>query len=134
MSMAHSLEVRVPFLDHHLVEFATLLPTWLKIRRLNKKYILKRTMSSHLPKQILKGKKRGFNVPIAMWLRCELRELVHDTLSPTRIKEVGFFNPDVVSALIRDHEGMRVDMSRNIWGLLVLMQWYDEYCRHPYRN
>ena len=133
-SMAHSLEVRVPFLDHHLVEFATSLPTWLKVRRLNKKYILKRTMSRHLPKQILKGKKQGFNVPIPMWLRCELRELVHDTLSPARIKEVGFFNPDAVSAIIRAHEQMHMDMSRNIWGLMVFMQWYDEYCRQPYQK
>ena len=131
MSMAHSLEVRVPFLDHRVVEFATLLPTWLKVRRLNKKYILKRTMSGLLPKQILKGKKRGFNVPIAMWLRGELRELMHDTLSPARLKEVGWFNPTAVSALIREHEEMRMDMSRNIWGLLVLMQWYEEYGRRP---
>jgi asparagine synthase (glutamine-hydrolysing) len=131
MSMANSLEVRVPFLDHRIVEFAASLPPWLKIRRLTKKYILKRTMSRHIPDQILKGKKRGFNVPIPEWLRRELRELVHDTLSPARIKEVGFFNPDAVSALIRDHEERRVDLSRNIWGLLVLMQWYDEYCRQP---
>jgi asparagine synthase (glutamine-hydrolysing) len=127
MSMANSLEVRVPFVDHRIVEFAASLPSWLKIRGLNKKYILKRTMAPHLPRQILTGKKRGFNVPIPFWLRNELRELVHDTLSPRRIKEAGFFNPEAVSALIRDHEQMRADLSRNIWGLLVFMLWYEEY-------
>jgi asparagine synthase (glutamine-hydrolysing) len=131
MSMANSLEVRVPFLDHRLVEFAVSLPPWLKIRRLTKKYILRRTMSRCLPKQILKAKKRGFNVPIPLWLRCDLRELVHDTLNPQRMKELGFFNADAVSTLIRDHEELRADLSRNIWALLVLMLWYDDYGRQP---
>jgi asparagine synthase (glutamine-hydrolysing) len=127
MSMANSLEIRVPFVDHRIVEFAAALPSWLKIRGLNKKYILKRTMAPHLPRRILTGKKRGFNVPIPVWLRYELRELVHDTLSPRRIKESGFFNPEAVSALIREHEQMRADLSRNIWGLLVFMLWYEKY-------
>jgi asparagine synthase (glutamine-hydrolysing) len=126
MSMASSLEVRVPFVDHRVVEFAASLPPWLKVRRLTKKYILRQTMSSHLPHQILAAKKRGFNVPISMWLRHELRELVHDILNPRRIKEAGFFNPEAVSALIREHEQKRADLSRNIWGILVLMLWYDE--------
>jgi asparagine synthase (glutamine-hydrolysing) len=131
MSMAHSLEVRVPYLDHRIVEFAASLPSQLKVRRFTKKYILKQTISRLLPAQVLKRKKTGFNVPIPMWLRRELREMMHDTLSPTRVKEVGFFNPDAVSALMRDHEEMRVDLSRNLWGLLVFMQWYNEYCRQP---
>ena len=131
MTMANSLELRVPFLDHHIVEFAASLPPYLKIRRLTTKYILKQTMSAYLPHPILNGKKRGFNVPIPMWLRHELRDLVYDTLSPQRVKEAGFFKPESLSRLIRDHEEMRADLSRNIWGLLVLMLWYNEYCRPP---
>jgi asparagine synthase (glutamine-hydrolysing) len=130
MSMANSLEVRVPFLDHRVVEFAASIPSWLKIRGLTKKYILKQTMARQLPTQVLKGKKRGFNVPLPIWFRHELRDFVHDILSPKRIKETGFFKPEVVAALIQDHESRHADLSRNIWGLLVLMCWYEEYICH----
>ncbi len=134
MSMANSLEARVPFLDHRVVEFAASLPAALKLRRLTKKYILKRTMSRELPAKVLNGKKRGFNVPIAGWLRQELRDLVHEVLGPQRLKETGFFRPEAVAAMIRDHELMRVDYSRNIWCLLVFMLWHDEYVRCPRVN
>lgn len=131
MSMANSLEARVPFLDHRVVEFAAALPARLKLRGLTKKYILKRTMSRDLPAKVLNGKKRGFNVPMPSWLRHELRDVVHEVLGPQRLKEAGFFRPEAVAAMIRDHEGMRIDYSRNIWCLLVFMLWHDEYVRHP---
>jgi asparagine synthase (glutamine-hydrolysing) len=132
MSMATSLEARVPFLDHRVVEFAATLPPHLKLRGLTqKKYILRKAMARHLPEQILHGKKRGFNVPIPVWLRGELRDVVHDVLSPRRVKEMGLFNPETVSSLIADHEAMRVDCSRNIWSLLIFSLWYDEYIRRP---
>lgn len=131
MSMANSLEARVPFLDHRLAEFAAALPASLKIRGLTKKYILRRTMARHLPPQVLRGKKRGFNVPIPIWLRTDLRELVHEVLGPKRLKEVGFFNPEVVSTLVRAHEERRADYSRNIWGLLIFMLWHEEYLGRP---
>jgi asparagine synthase (glutamine-hydrolysing) len=132
MSMANSLEARVPFLDHRVVEFAAALPSHFKLRGLtNKKYILKRTMSRHLPKQVLQGKKRGFNVPIPVWLGRDLRDFVHDVLSPQRIKEAGFFNSKTVYTLMRDHEEMHMDYSRNIWSLLIFTLWYDEYIRRP---
>jgi asparagine synthase (glutamine-hydrolysing) len=130
MSMANSLEARVPFLDHRVVEFAATLPSHLKLRGLtNKKYILKRTMSRYLPKQVLQGRKRGFNVPIPVWLGRELRDFVHDVLNPRRVKEDGFFDPHVVSALVRDHEEKRRDYSRNIWSLLVFTLWHGEYAQ-----
>jgi len=129
MSMANSLEVRVPFLDHRLVEFAVSIPPALKLRRMTKKYILRRTMARHLPTKIVRGKKRGFNVPIPLWLRHELRDLVYDVLSPRRIKQSGFFEPSAVAALVRDHDEKRADYSRNIWGLLIFMLWYDAYVR-----
>lgn len=131
MTMANSLEARVPFLDHRVVEFAASLPARLKLRGFTKKYILKRTMSRHLPAKVLNGKKRGFNVPMPGWLRHELRDMVHDVLGPQRLKQAGFFNPEAVAAMIRDHELMRVDYSRNIWCLLVFMLWHDEYVRDP---
>ena len=129
ITMANSLELRVPFLDHRVVEFAAALPPGLKLRGLTKKYILKQTMSRDLPSKVLKGKKRGFNVPIASWLSHELRELVHEALSPRRLKELGVFNPEVVGAMIQEHELKRVDYSRNIWCLLIFMLWHEEYSR-----
>jgi asparagine synthase (glutamine-hydrolysing) len=131
MSMAASLEVRVPFVDHRIVEFAASLPPGLKVRRLTTKYILKRAMAGAVPARILSGKKRGFNVPIAAWLVRELREMVHDVLSETRVRRAGFFDPAAVSALIRAHEARQADYSRNIYALLMFSLWCDEYLRHP---
>jgi asparagine synthase (glutamine-hydrolysing) len=127
MSMANSLEARVPFLDHRVVEFAASLPPRLKLRGLTKKYILKKTMTRELPSKVLNGKKRGFNVPIPSWLGGDLRDLVHDVLAPERLKNVGFFDPGAVGAMIREHELRRIDYSRNIWCLLVFMLWHEEY-------
>jgi asparagine synthase (glutamine-hydrolysing) len=114
-----------------MVELACQLPASLKIRRLEKKYILRRIMAQSLPRQIVKGKKRGFNVPIAAWLRRELREVVHETLGSRRIEEMGLFRPEAVAKLIQDHEGKRVDVSRQLWGLLMLMLWHEEQQRRP---
>jgi len=127
MSMANSLEVRVPFLDHRVVEFAAAMPPWLRMRGFTKKYILKRIMSPYLPPKVVNGKKRGFNVPIPIWLRHDLRDLIHDVLNPRRIREVGLFEPNVITAMLREHEEKQSDHSRNIWGLLIFMLWYDEY-------
>ncbi len=129
MSMANSLEVRVPFLDHRIVDWAAQIPSHLKLNGLSKKYILKKVMSSHLPKEIIQGKKRGFNVPVPGWLRGELREMVGDVLSPSRIQSLGFFNANYISRMIEDHQAMRVDYSRNIWGLLIFALWHDTYMR-----
>jgi asparagine synthase (glutamine-hydrolysing) len=91
-------------------------------------------MSRDLPAKVLNGKKRGFNVPIPRWLGHELRDVVHDVLAPERLRAVGFFNPEVVGAMIRDHEIKRGDYSRNIWCLLMFMLWHEEYARCPQAN
>ncbi len=131
MSMANSLELRVPFLDHRVVEFAASLPPRLKLRRLTKKYILRHAMARLLPPEILRGEKRGFNVPIPIWLCRELRPVVEEALSPKKLRETGIFNPAPVAALVRDHWAKRADHSRNIWALLVFMLWYQEYAGCP---
>jgi len=133
MSMANSLEARVPFLDHELVEWVTTIPSALKINGLTKKYILKKAMAEHLPKEVTYGKKRGFNVPIPGWLRGELRDMVGDLLSPARIRKFGFFDSGYVSRMIEDHQAMRVDYSRNIWNLLVFALWCER-CDRPEHN
>jgi asparagine synthase (glutamine-hydrolysing) len=127
MSMAHSLEVRVPLLDHPVVEFMAALPHTIKLRGWRKKYLLKKAMAGKLPDQILHGKKKGFNVPIPSWLLQDLRELVHDTLAPWRLRESGLWDPPFVARMIREHEERRCDWSRNIWCLLIFQLWYDTY-------
>jgi asparagine synthase (glutamine-hydrolysing) len=127
MSMAHSLEVRVPLLDHKVVEFMTTVPHSLKLRDWQKKYLLKKAMTGKLPERILKGKKQGFNVPIPSWLLQDLRDLVHDTLAPARVRQTGLWNPQYVSRLIHEHEQRKQDWSRNIWCLLIFQLWHDKY-------
>ncbi|MCC6850552.1 MAG: asparagine synthase (glutamine-hydrolyzing) [Deltaproteobacteria bacterium] len=125
MSMAHSLEARVPFLDTKLVELAARLPSDVKLRRFSKKWILKRALAAHVPASILQAKKRGFNVPVATWLRNDLRDMVADVLSPSALRRVGLFEPSYVQRLMVEHDSMRMDHSRPLWTLLVFMTWYD---------
>ncbi len=129
MSMAHSLEARVPYLDRSLVELAARLPSELKLRRFTKKFVLKRALRRHVPEAILRAKKRGFNVPVPAWLRGELREMVADTLSAASLDRIGLFAPAYVQRLIDEHNAMRVDHSRPLWTLLVFMTWHTEWQR-----
>jgi asparagine synthase (glutamine-hydrolysing) len=129
MSMAHSLEARVPFLDRALVELAARLPSDLKLRRFTKKYVLKRALRRHVPAEILRAKKRGFNVPVPAWLRGELSEMMQDVLAPAALRRVGLFEPAYVQRLIDEHVGMRFDHSRPLWTLLVFMIWHEEWQR-----
>jgi asparagine synthase (glutamine-hydrolysing) len=126
MSMAHSLEVRVPFLDLAVVEFAASLPPTARVNGWNKKFILKQAVKRLLPKQIIQGRKRGFNVPLAGWLRRDLRELVHDYLAPAMIQRQGFFKPPAVAELVRRHESGTFDYGRNLWALLILGIWTEQ--------
>jgi asparagine synthase (glutamine-hydrolysing) len=126
-SMAHSLEAREPLLDHKLVEFAATIPPELQLRGLRKKYLLKRAMAHRLPGQILNRKKGGFNVPVPAWLRTDLRDYVRDVLSEKRLREQGFFHPAYVHQMIRDHADLRVDYSRNLWGLLIFALWHERF-------
>jgi asparagine synthase (glutamine-hydrolysing) len=129
MSMAHSLEVRTPLLDYRVVEWASRLPSRLKVRGLSKKRILREAMRGILPDRILDRRKAGFNVPMAVWLRGELRETVRDALSPARVRAQGIFRPETVRRLIDEHEARRADHSRPLWSLLMFSLWYDRYYR-----
>ena len=125
MTMATSLEGRVPFLDHLLVERVATIPSRFKMRGLTTKVLLRRAMADRLPATTAGGPKRGFNVPIPSWLLGPLRERVRDTLAPARIEATGLFRPEVVSGLIQAHEAKERDCSRDIWTLLMFQTWYD---------
>jgi len=129
MTMGNSLEGRVPFLDHEFVEMVARIPSHLKMKWLTKKYILKRAMENHLPHEVLFGTKKGFSVPMARWLRRELKPVMIDYLSPARLRNQGLFDPDCVAGIIEAHDSMQVDYSRNIWGLLSFMLWHEQYGR-----
>src|SRR5207237_7303879 len=126
-SMAHSLEARVPFLDPAVTSFAFVLPTRHKLRGLAKKVLLRKAVEPLLPRPVVHGKKRGFSIPAAAWLRGDLESFARETLSPDRLRRQGFFRPAVVTRLIDDHVTGREDMSRQIWGLLAFTLWHEHH-------
>jgi asparagine synthase (glutamine-hydrolysing) len=127
MTMAHSLESRVPLLDHELVEFMARVPAAVRIKRLRKKHLLKKAMAPRLPKSTIEGKKRGFNVPIPSWICGPLNGLVKEVLSESNVNKAGLFSFKSIEALLREHEEKNVDYSRNIWELLMFHLWHREY-------
>ncbi len=128
MSMAVSLEARVPLLDHRIVELAGRIPPSLKLRGVNgMKHIFKQAMSDRLPEKIIHQKKQGFGTPISRWFRGSLKPLLHDLLSRERIQRVGYFDPDVVWQLINDHMEQRADNSEHIMALLTFEIWRESY-------
>jgi asparagine synthase (glutamine-hydrolysing) len=127
MSMAHSLEVRPPFLDHRIVEFAARLPQRLKIRGMKQKYLLKELMRGKLPEMVLSRKKTGFDIPTHDWFRGVLRNLLMDTLTPEALRATGIFDSDAVHSLIRDHMERRVNVGYHLWGLLTLFLWMKRW-------
>jgi asparagine synthase (glutamine-hydrolysing) len=129
MSMAHSLEARVPFLDRAFVEMARRIPSRLRMKGLTTKYLLRRAMRGRLPEAILAGRKKGFNVPMAGWLWGDLRDFTHDVLSPTRLRRQGLLDPDGVGRIVAQHMTRQIDRSREIWALLFLVVWHDEVLR-----
>jgi len=122
-SMAHSLEVRVPFLDPVVAELAYALPTTQKVSLLQKKRLLRRAAAGLVPRAIVHGPKRGFSIPAAAWLRGELRPFARDLLSPDALRRDGFFRPAEVTRRLDEHESGREDHSRQLWGLLCFQLW-----------
>jgi asparagine synthase (glutamine-hydrolysing) len=126
-SMAHSLEARVPFLDPLVTNLAFALPTRLKVRGLAKKVLLRKAVEPLLPAEVAHGRKRGFSIPAAAWLRGELEPFARETLSPQNLQRQGFFHPQPVARLIDEHVAGREDCSRQLWGLLAFTLWYERH-------
>ena len=123
-SMAHSLEVRSPFLDHEVVEFAASLPLHLKLRGWTQKYLLRRAMRGLLPEAVIRRPKMGFGVPIDHWFRHELREMAYDVLLDARAQQRGYFRPEVVRRYLDEHVEGRAHHHPRLWSLLMLEQWH----------
>ncbi len=125
-SMAHSLEARVPYLDEVVAGFALSLPAHLKVRGLAKKRLLRKAVAPLLPRSVVYGKKRGFSIPAAAWLRGPLVPFAREILSPETVRRQGYFRPEVVSRLLEDHVAGRKDLSRQLWGLLTFGLWLEQ--------
>ena len=126
-SMAHSLEARVPFLDPVVSNLAFALPTRLKVRGLAKKVLLRKAAEPLLPREIVHGRKRGFSIPAAAWLRGELEPFARETLSASTLERQGFFRPQPVARILDEHVAGREDWSRQLWGLLAFTLWYERH-------
>ena len=127
MSMAHSLEVRPPYLDHRLIEFAASLPDRFKVSGRCHKVILRRLMKAKLPPSVLRRSKTGLDIPTHDWLRGPLRPFLEDTLNPEAVKQTGLFRPEAIAGLINDHMGRRANLGFHLWGLMILFLWMKHW-------
>ena len=127
MSMAHSLEVRPPLLDHRIVEFAASLPEEFKIRGFQQKFLLKEVMRGKLPQVVLERKKTGFDIPAHDWFRGTLRRPLLDTLTPAAIEATGIFDAREIERFIQDHMERRTNVGYHLWGLLTLFLWMKRW-------
>ena len=127
MSMAASLESRVPFLDHKLVEFTSSLPERLKLRRWTTKYVLRQSMKGVLPEQILTRPKMGFPVPIGAWFRGAYAPVLDEYVLGSRALERGIFNADTVRTLVNEHKGGVANHSERLWSLVNLEMWFRRF-------
>ncbi|MCY4087377.1 MAG: asparagine synthase (glutamine-hydrolyzing) [Actinomycetia bacterium] len=128
-SMAHSLEVRVPFLDTLVADFAFALPRSHKVRGFAKKRLLRSALAPLLPPGIVAGPKRGFSIPAAAWLRGELAPFAREVLAAETIRSHGFFEPRAVTRLLDRHIAREEDLSRQLWGLLSFTLWWEQRSR-----
>jgi len=127
MGMAASTEVRVPLLDDELVALASRIPPELKLRRLKRKYIFKRSMEGTLPREVIWRPKAGFGAPVRAWLVGELKPLVDELLSPAAVAARGLFDPAEVTRLIADNDAARADNALRIWTLLTFELWQQQF-------
>ena len=127
LSMRHALELRVPFLDHPLVEFCASIPSSLKIRATTKKYLLKRVARRFIPGEIIDHRKQGFGSPMSAWLRGDLKDYVRSTLSPEKLSRHGLFDPEAVRGLIDAHQDYRESNERQLFALMMFQKWHERF-------
>lgn len=126
MSMYTSVEARVPYLDHRVVEYVARLPARVKIKRFNLRYLQKHTFRPHLPGFVFNQKKKGFGAPVGSWVRKELKGLVMDLLGEQRLQQQGIFDAKTVQTLVNSHMKMESDYTDLLMGLLTFQIWYEQ--------
>jgi len=126
-TMAHSLEARVPFLDHHLFEFAATLDPELKHHGSETKYVLKKVAERYLPRQIIYRSKQGFHLPLRSWLSKELAYYLDDYLSESSVRRRNIFRVEMIRKLIEQHRSGMKDHAIKLWNLIVLEKWMRAY-------
>jgi len=126
-SMAYSLEARVPLLDHRIVEFAARLPMEYKVRGGETKFLLRKVLYRHVPKELIDRPKMGFGIPVNRWLRNELRPLLDEYLHGDRVRREGFLRPEGVERVVKEHLAGRRDHQYRLWALLVFAMWRERY-------
>ena len=130
-SMANSLEVRSPFLDRELVEFAVALPSALKLHGSERKYLLKKALEDRVPAENMYRRKQGFAAPIGAWFRGDLRAFTEDTLLSAAARSRGYFRPERLERLVREHTTGKGDHQHKVWALLMLELWHRELIDAP---
>jgi len=127
MSMATSLEARVPLLDYKMVEFAFSLPENYKLRGNTTKWFFKKAMEGILPDEIIYRRKEGFSIPIKNWLKTDLKDLMMEYLSPKRINEAGYFNYDYVNKMVSEHLSNKQNHAHRLWALILFNMWQERF-------
>ncbi|HEY2037824.1 MAG TPA: asparagine synthase C-terminal domain-containing protein, partial [Steroidobacteraceae bacterium] len=127
MSMASSLEARVPYLDNEVVDLALAIPSRFKVRGGVRKWILKRAFAGALPESVLRRGKEGFSMPMKQWLTREWNPLMHELLSPRSLAADGLFDARYVERLMSEHETGAHNHSHLLWGLMVFQLWRDRF-------
>jgi asparagine synthase (glutamine-hydrolysing) len=133
-SMANSLEARSPLLDHKLMEFAARLPVSYKLKGSLKKYIFKKYLEKSIPKQNLYRTKMGFAMPVGAWLRGSLKDLVVGTLLSDASLKRGYFNPQTVKTIVKNHLSGKSDYAYQLWSLLMLELWHQQFFKEGALN
>ena len=131
MSMAVSLEARVPLLDHKVIDFVTRIPASMKLTGLETKHLFKRAVKDLVPEEILNRPKQGFGVPIQEWINQHLRDRLRDTLREPRTRQRGYVESAYLDVLLDEHERGRRDHSMALWALLMLELWHRQFVDIP---
>jgi asparagine synthase (glutamine-hydrolysing) len=125
IGMLHSLELRVPFTDHVLMEFCATIPANLKIKKFKKKYLLRKIAQKHIPNAVISHRKQGFASPMAAWLKTDLKPLCNELLSPERIGKTGIFNVKFIQRILNEHLSRKELHDRLIFSLIIFQIWLD---------
>ena len=128
MSMYHSLEVRVPYVDHKVLEFCATIPPEMKLKWFKKKYLLKKAIAPLLPKEVINHRKQGFVGPMTRWLQTDLKPYVLETLDEKNLRKHGLFNSLTIKRIVDEHLSGKEIHDALIWSLVIFQKWFDMYC------